>query len=58
MSAYSYACADCEGMEACPGKMTAETETELVQLIELHAKSPTTKMPVNGILKPGLMCFP
>ena len=38
MSAYSYACADCEGMEACPGKMIAETEEELVQLIELHAK--------------------
>ena len=38
MSAFSYACADCEGMEACPGKMIAETENELVQLIELHAK--------------------
>ena len=24
--AYSYACADCEGMEACPGKVVAETE--------------------------------
>ena len=36
--AYSYACADCEGMEACPGKVVAETEAELWQLIELHAK--------------------
>jgi len=27
--AYSYACADCEGMEACPGKVVAETEDEV-----------------------------
>ena len=37
MTVYSYACADCEGMEACPGKITVETEAELWQLIELHA---------------------
>ena len=36
--AYSYACADCEGMEACPGKVVAETEDEVWKLIELHAK--------------------
>ena len=36
--AYSYACADFEGMEACPGKVVAETEEELWQLIGLHAK--------------------
>jgi hypothetical protein len=36
--AYSYACADCEGMEACPGKVIAETEEEVWKLIELHAK--------------------
>ncbi len=36
--AYSYACADCEGMEACPGKVVAETEDEVWKLMELHAK--------------------
>ncbi len=36
--AYSYACADCEGMESCPGKVVAETENELWQLLALHAK--------------------
>ena len=36
--AYSYACADCEGMESCPGKVVAETEDEVWELIELHAK--------------------
>ena len=35
--AHSYACSDCEGMEACPGKVVAETEAELWQLMELHA---------------------
>ena len=36
--AYSYACADCEGMESCPGKVTAATEDEVWKLMELHAK--------------------
>ena len=36
--AYSYACADCEGMESCPGKVVTETEEELWKLVELHAK--------------------
>jgi predicted small metal-binding protein len=36
--AYSYACADCEGMEACPAKIVAETEEEVWKLVELHAK--------------------
>ena len=36
--AYSYACADCEGMEACPAKVVAETEDEVWKLMELHAK--------------------
>ena len=36
-NAYSYACADCEGMEACPGKVTAATEDEVWKLMELHA---------------------
>ena len=35
---YSYACADCEGMGSCPGKVIAETENEVWQLLELHAK--------------------
>lgn len=34
---YSYACKDCEGMEACPGYFVAETEEELWKLMELHA---------------------
>jgi len=36
--AYSYACADCEGMEDCPGKVVAETEDEVWKLMGLHAK--------------------
>jgi hypothetical protein len=36
--AYSYSCKDFPGMEACPGKFTAETETELWKHIELHAR--------------------
>ena len=35
--AYTYACADCEGMETCPGKVTAATEDEVWKLMELHA---------------------
>ena len=37
VQAYSYACADCEGMEACPGKVVAETKDEVWKLMELHA---------------------
>jgi len=36
--AYSYACADWEGMETCPGKVVAETKAEVWKLVELHAK--------------------
>lgn len=35
--AYSYACADYEGMETCPGKVTAATADEVWKLMELHA---------------------
>ena len=35
---YSYACKDYPGMEACPGLVVAETESEVWQLMELHAK--------------------
>ena len=34
---YTYACADYPGMEACPGKVTASTEAEVMALAELHA---------------------
>ncbi len=37
-TAYSYACADCEGMEDCPGKVVAGTEEEVWRLMELHAR--------------------
>lgn len=36
--AYSYACRDCEGMEACPASVVAETRGEVWQLIGQHAK--------------------
>lgn len=38
MTAYSYACSEYPGMEGCPGKIQAETEAELWQLIETHAR--------------------
>jgi hypothetical protein len=34
---HSYACKDCEGMEACPASFVAETKEELWKLMELHA---------------------
>ncbi len=34
---YSYACKDYPGMEACPGQFVAETEEEVMKLMELHA---------------------
>lgn len=37
-NAFSYACKDCEGMEACPGSVVAETREEVWKLIELHAQ--------------------
>ena len=37
MTVYSYACADCEGMEACAAKIVVETEEELWKIVELHA---------------------
>ena len=35
--AYPSACKDYPGMEACPGRVTAETEKEVMKLMELHA---------------------
>ncbi|WP_027258378.1 DUF1059 domain-containing protein [Leisingera aquimarina] len=37
-NAFSYACRDCEGMEACPASVVAETEDEVWRLMELHAQ--------------------
>ena len=34
---YSYACRDYPGMEACAAHSTAETQDELMKIIELHA---------------------
>ena len=36
--AFSYSCSDCEGMEACPASVVAETKNEVWKLIELHAR--------------------
>ena len=36
--AFSYSCRDCEGMEACPASVVAETKDEVWKLIELHAQ--------------------
>jgi predicted small metal-binding protein len=38
MTAYSFSCGEYPGMEGCPGKVQAETEAELWQLIETHAR--------------------
>ncbi len=38
MNAFSYACRDCEGMEACPASVVAETQEEVWKLMELHAQ--------------------
>ncbi len=38
MKSHSYACRDYPGMQGCPGRVQAETENELWQLIELHAR--------------------
>ena len=36
--AYSYACRDCEGMEACPASIVAQTRDELWELMGHHAR--------------------
>ena len=36
--AFSYACKDYPGMESCPGYVRAETEDEVWQLMEAHAR--------------------
>lgn len=37
-TAYTYNCRDCEGMEACPGSVTAGTKQEVWELMGLHAR--------------------
>jgi len=37
-NAYAYACRDCEGMEACPASVVAESKEEVWKLMELHAR--------------------
>ena len=36
--AYSYACCDCESMEACPASVVAETKDEVWRLMGHHAR--------------------
>ena len=36
--AYTYSCRDCEGMEACPASIVAETHAELWEMIGHHAR--------------------
>ena len=36
--AHSYSCRHCEGMEACPASIVAETKEELWEMIGHHAR--------------------
>lgn len=36
--AYTYKCRDCDGMEACPASIVAETIGELWEMIGHHAR--------------------
>ena len=49
MTAYAFACGDYPGMEGCPGKFQAETEDELNQLIETHARIAPTATNTNHL---------
>ena len=35
---YTYRCKDYPGMEACPASFTAESASEVMQHVELHAR--------------------
>ncbi len=48
---YSYACKDFPGMEACPAHFHAETDGELLKIIELHAQLAHGETLPNGQLK-------
>ena len=47
MEAYSYTCRDCEGMEACPATVVAETKDEIWKLMELHAQVAHEEKPAD-----------
>jgi predicted small metal-binding protein len=46
-TAYTYACKDYPGNETCPGRFTAETEAEVIKLVELHASVAHGEDPAN-----------
>jgi len=46
-SAFSYACKDCDGMEACPASVVAETKDEVWKLMELHAQVAHSENPAK-----------
>lgn len=46
-NAFSYACKDCEGMEACPASFVAETTDEVWKLVELHAQIAHNESPTD-----------
>lgn len=43
--AYSYSCRHCEGMEACPASIVAETKEELWEMIGHHARTAHAENP-------------
>ena len=45
--AFSYSCRDCEGMEACPASVVAETKDEVWKLMELHAQVAHNENPAD-----------
>jgi hypothetical protein len=47
MNAFSYACRDCEGMQACPASFVAETKDEVWKLLELHAQVAHSENPAD-----------
>lgn len=46
-NAFSYTCSDCEGMEACPASVVAETKDEVWKLVELHAQVAHDETPAD-----------
>ncbi|HVL33450.1 MAG TPA: DUF1059 domain-containing protein [Actinomycetota bacterium] len=61
--AHSYACTEFPGMEGCPGYFVAETDEEVLQLTELHARiahgedpaawSPQERQQVLDLIRPA-----
>jgi hypothetical protein len=46
-SAFGYRCRDCDGMEACPASVVAETNDEVWKLMELHAQVAHSENPAE-----------